>query len=81
MLGIGVFGGKYMSDKPKEYPKDWFVGVKFSSGFHDKEFNFFKVNASQPLLVWIKNGWIYKNDPRGWFEWYCRYYMGRRIPV
>jgi PAS domain-containing protein len=79
MLSLGVFGGKYMTDCTKEFPKDWFVKVKLSPDFHDKELNLFKVNASQPLSVWRKNGWIYKDDPRGWFQWYCRYFMGRRI--
>ena len=80
MLEIGVFGGKYMSDKPNEYPKDWFLNAKLTTdGKRHKELNFFKIDASQPLYVWIEKGWIYKDDPRGWFEWYCRYYMGRRI--
>lgn len=80
MLRLGVFGGRYMTDCKKEFPKDWFKGVKFSPDFHNPKLNYFGVNASQPLSVWRKNGWIYKEDPRGWFQWYCRYYMGRRIP-
>lgn len=80
MLAIGVFGGKYMTDCAKEFPKDWYAKAKLCSKKHDPKINFFKVNASQPLSVWIKKGWIYKDDPRGWFQWYCRYYMGRRIP-
>jgi hypothetical protein len=80
MLSLGVFGGKYMTDCKKEYPKDWFTKAKLCSERHDPKLNYFKVNASQPLSVWRKKGWIYKDDPRGWFEWYCRYYMGRRIP-
>lgn len=84
MLALGVFGGVYMRDCVKEFPQDWFTKAKFQnkgSYVHDPALNFFKVNASQPLSVWRKKGWIYKDDPRGWFQWYCRYYMGRRIPV
>lgn len=83
MLALGVFGGVYMRDCGKEFPKDWSLRAKFSkekSGRHIAELNCFGVNASQPLSVWRAKGWIYKEDPRGWFQWYCRYYMGRRIP-
>lgn len=77
MLELGVFGGKYMTDCNKEFP-GWLDNAKLSPDFHNSELNFFKVNASQPLFVWIKKGWIYKEDPRGWFQWYCRYFKGRR---
>jgi len=80
MLALGVFGGKYMNDCMDEYPEDWFTHAKLSKEKHDPKLNYFKVNASQSLTEWIRKGWIYKDDPRGWFEWYCRYYMGRRIP-
>ena len=81
MLTLGVFGGVYMRDCVKEFPEDWFTKAQFqkeNSYEHDPNLNFFKVNASQPLSVWKKKGWINKDDPRGWFQWYCRYYMGRR---
>jgi hypothetical protein len=80
MLRLGVFGGKYMTDCRKEYPADWFKDAKLCHEFHDASLNYFGVNASQPLSVWRKKGWIYPEDPRGWFQWYCRYYLGRRIP-
>ena len=80
MLELGVFGGKYMTDCQKEFPKEWFENAKLDSQKHDPAKNFFKVNASQPLSVWRKKGWIYHEDPRGWFQWYCRYYLGRRCP-
>lgn len=80
MLELGVFGGKYMTDCKDEFPTDWFKKAKFCSEKHDPRLNYFKVNASQPLVVWREKGWIYSEDPRGWFQWYCRYYMGRRIP-
>ncbi len=81
MLALGVFGGVYMRDCKKEFPSAWFKSAKFQKkGTHkpDPKINFFKVNASQPLWVWQKKGWIHPQDPRGWFQWYCRYYQGRR---
>ena len=80
MLELGVFGGKYMTDCRAEFPADWFEKAKLCHERHDPTLNFFGVNASQPLSVWRAKGWIYHDDPRGWFQWYCRYYMGRRIP-
>jgi len=78
MLELGVFGGKYMTDCKNEFPKDWFLKAKLCPERHDPKLNFFGVNASQPLSVWRKKGWIHPDDPRGWFQWYCRYFMGRR---
>jgi hypothetical protein len=78
MLELGVFGGKYMTDCIDEFPKQWFKKARLSPKFHDPEINYFRVNASQPLSSWRSKGWIYPEDPRGWFQWYCRYYMGRR---
>ncbi len=80
MLKMGVFGGKYMTDCTDEFPEDWFVNAKLCSERHDPELNYFGVNASQSLAVWRNNGWLYHEDPRGWFQWYCRYYIGRRCP-
>lgn len=79
MLSLGVFGGKYMTDCLDEFPKDWFTKAKLCHEFHNPELNFFKINASTPLNYWKKKGWIYPLDPRGWFQWYRRYYMGRRV--
>lgn len=80
MLRMGVFGGKYMTDCKAEYPKSWFEKAKLCSEKHDPELNYFKINASKSLSYWRKKGWINeKHDPRGWFQWYCRYYQGRRI--
>lgn len=80
MLRLGIFGGKYMTDCASEFPDDWFENAKLCSERHDPKLNFFGVNASQPLSVWRAKGWIYHEDPRGWFQWYCRYYLGRRCP-
>ncbi len=80
MLELGVFGGKYMTDTKDEFPNDWFKNAKLSPEKKDLSLNYFKVDASMPLSHWQKKGWIYKEDPRGWFQWYCRYFMGRRIP-
>ena len=78
MLELGVFGGKYMTDCREEFPASWFENARLCSEKHDPELNFFGINASRPLSYWRLKGWIYIEDPRGWFQWYCRYYIGRR---
>jgi hypothetical protein len=80
MLALGVFCGKYMTDCRKEFPASWFARAKLSSRGRDSSLNYFGVDASQPLSMWRRKGWIHPDDPRGWFQWYCRYYMGRRMP-
>jgi len=81
MLELGVFGGKYMTDCQAEFPQSWFKKAKLSPAKKDPSLNYFKVDASQPLAIWRSKGWIYPEDPRGWFQWYCRYYLGRRLPA
>jgi hypothetical protein len=80
MLELGVFGGKYMTDCRDEFPAAWYENAKLSPERNDPSLNFFGINASLPLEEWRRRGWIYEEDPRGWFQWYCRYYLGRRIP-
>jgi hypothetical protein len=80
MLQLGVFCGKYMTDCREEFPANWFEGTLLSPGEGDCSLNYFGVRASQPLSEWRRKGWIHPDDPRGWFQWYCRYYMGRRMP-
>ena len=80
MLALGVFCGKYMTDCREEFPASWFAHARCSPSGRDCSLNYFGVDASQPLSVWRSKGWIHANDPRGWFQWYCRYYMGRRMP-
>lgn len=81
MLELGVFGGKYFDGEHDEFPKKWFAKASLSeSGKYEKDKNFFGIKASQSLEEWRRKGWIYKDDPRGWVQWYFRYYMGRRLP-
>ena len=80
MLSLGVFGGKYMTDCRDEFPDTWFDEAKLSPKGRNPALNYFGVEASQPLSVWREKGWIHPDDPRGWFQWYCRYYRGRRLP-
>jgi hypothetical protein len=79
MLRLGVFCGKYMTDTRGEFPASWFAHARLSPARRDCGLNFFGVPASQPLSVWRAKGWIHPEDPRGWFQWYCRYYLGRRM--
>jgi hypothetical protein len=79
MLSLGIFCGKYLTDCQDEIPRSWFTIAKLASAKRDCTLNYFGINASQPLSVWRKKGWTHPCDPRGWFQWYCRYYMGRRL--
>ena len=80
LLELGIFGGKYLNDCKNEFPADWFLNAKLSE-VKDKSLNYFSVDASQPLSEWVNKGWIHSQDPRGWFQWYCRYFLGRRTPI
>jgi hypothetical protein len=88
MLAYGVFEGKYITDCATEFPKEWYVdALKYetlSPSLPDIDCNYFKIKSRQSLSEWIDNGWlpVSPNDPdnRGWFQWYCRYYIGRRLP-
>ncbi len=79
MLELGVFGGSYFGSNIKEYPKTWFKKAKLSKNF-DVSLNCFRVKSGLSRDHWIKKGWIFKEDPLGWFQWYCRFSIGRRIP-
>ncbi len=80
MLELGVFDGNYFNEVPNEFPPEWFKNARVSAdGKPDPSCNYFQVSASQPLQVWQEKGWIHPSDPMGWFQWYCRYYLGRRL--
>ncbi|WP_022668954.1 hypothetical protein [Desulfospira joergensenii] len=81
MLSMGIFGGCYMTDCKEEFPEDWFKTARLSPGRKDISLNFYGVDASQPLSIWQEKGWLHPEDPRGWFQWYCRYFMGRRMEM
>ena len=79
MLSLGVFGGSYFNKKQmKEFPKSWFKNAKLSKNF-DVNLNRFRVKSGLTRKHWIEKGWIFKEDPLGWFQWYCRFCNGRRI--
>ena len=78
MLELGVFGGAYFGQNINEYPKSWFEKAKISKKF-DVKLNRFKIKAGLSREHWIRKGWIFKEDPLGWFQWYCRFSLGRRI--
>ena len=80
ILKMGAFEGKYLNDCRKEFPKEWFKNGKFSPGKADPSLNYFRIKSRQSLREWRRKNWILKPDVRGWFQWYCRYYIGRRIP-
>jgi hypothetical protein len=83
MLKMGVFEGKYINDGKKEFPKEFYTNAKISKN-PDSTLNYFGIKSRLSLQEWRKRGWvpIHKKDRdvRGWFQWYCRYWIGRRMP-
>jgi hypothetical protein len=85
MLELGAFEGKYLNDCTNEFPEEWFKNAqekhKLSPEKANESINYFQIKSRQSLQIWKEKGWIECDDPdvRGWFQWYCRYYLGRRI--
>jgi len=79
MLKLGVFEGKYLNDCENEFPIEWYKHAK-TSEVADETINLFGIKSRLSLPEWRKRKWIHMPDPRGWFQWYCRYWLGRRIP-
>lgn len=80
MLQMGIFEGKYLNDCREEFPSSWFQCAALSPQHPNSEINYFHLKSRLSLQEWQRRGWIYAPDPRGWFQWYCRYYQGRRLP-
>ncbi len=78
MLALGVFDGWYFEGANGEFPASWFARVRLADSKPDPSLNYFGVHASQTREEWQNKGWMHPDDPRGWFQWYCRYYLGRR---
>mgnify|MGYP003646838234 CR=1 FL=1 len=79
MLEHGVFGGWYFEQNYDDLSPEWLTRAKLSSDGFDVSLNCFEVASGQSREVWQEKGWITLEDPLGWFQWYCRYYQGRRI--
>tara|TARA_Y100000748_G_scaffold299937_1_gene297616 strand:- start:420 stop:863 length:444 start_codon:yes stop_codon:yes gene_type:complete len=80
MLEAGVFGGYYFKNNISEYPKSWFKNAKISNDGFNVNLNYFNIKSGLTMDHWISKGWIFPEDPLGWFQWYSRYSMGRRLP-
>lgn len=84
MLTMGVFEGKYLNDKVLEFPREWFEAALAVGKLHPEgpleAVNFYGIKSRESMKDWLDHNWIYGNDLHGWFEWYCRYWLGRRDP-
>lgn len=78
MLAMGVFEGRYLNDCIGELPREWLLNARVSLAGPDPSVNFYGQKSRSSLSEWREKGWIDERDPRGWFQWYCRAWLGRR---
>jgi len=73
---------KYGKEVWQELPSDWLTGLNIktqvASSLYDASRNKYKVKCGASLEEWENSGWMREQDPYGWFQWYCRFYQGRR---
>mgnify|MGYP003641217728 FL=1 len=86
---LGSFGGSYFG-----FPIDEHTDYDYTSLFnyhfdgvdtflymgetYKPKLNQHKVRSGMGYQYWKDMGWMHEDDPYGWFEWYCKYSMGRR---
>lgn len=79
MLDLGIFEGIYtyaIKDIPAKYKNH--KNVLKDTSKPDIEINQFKVKSRQSLKAWQEKGWTTELSPLGWWEWYIKYFEGRR---
>lgn len=79
MAKLGVFGGAYFADDIDDCKGIPDAILDKQTGKKDKSNNAFKVNSGMSREKWDERGWLTKENPRGWYEWYCRFHEGERF--